>query len=91
MLGAGALVLTIAGILGALGTLLPWVLAVTVVLVSLFVLRKFVNGRRAVLQSQVRAYCEFNELDSESLRAYYEAEGIYPYFLSLFPGPEPRS
>jgi hypothetical protein len=91
VLGTGAAVLVIAFAFGALGTVLPWVLAVTVVLIALFVLRVFVNKRREALKAQVTLYCEVNDLDWRAIRDYYEGEGIYPYFVSLFDDRTPRA
>lgn len=84
VLGCGAAVIVIAWAFGALGTVLPWVLAPTVVLIALFALRVFVNRQRSTLWSQVMLYCEVNELDSGQLRDYYQREDLYPYFCALF-------
>lgn len=91
VLGVGAAVLVVAWVLGALGTILPWVLAITAVLVALAVLRGIVNRQRSTLREQVRGYCELNGLDWHGLRDYYESEGLYPYFLSLFSDPKSRT
>lgn len=89
VLGAGAIVIVIGWLFGALGYAAVWVVAVTSSLGSLWVLRTYIRGRRHVLQERLQQYCEVNDLDPEQLRDYYANEGIYPYFLSLF-GTEPR-
>lgn len=85
----GAAVLAVFGVVELIGWLLgfPWMtlpLAATALLVSLFVLRTFVNRRREEYRRRVQSYCELNDVDPESLKEYYAADGIYPYFVALF-------
>ena len=91
VLFAGLSVLTVAWWLNALSSLIPWVLSVTVVLVSLFVLNAVVRKRRTALRARIIQYCEVNEIDSDALRAYYEKDGIYPYFLAVLSSDEARA
>lgn len=71
--------------------LLPWLLAVTALLVSMFVLRIIVRARRKSLLAELDGYCELNGLDRDALRNYYAADATYPYFISLFDDPSDRS
>jgi FtsH-binding integral membrane protein len=82
VLAAG--VLLVAWNLGLLWTPAPWVLAVTVFLVGLFVLRIFVRRRANHLLDSIRQYCEINDLTVEQLRSRYADEALYPYFDSIF-------
>lgn len=84
VLGATLLVPVFAWLIGGLGSVIWWVLAPTVFLISLFVLRTFVNRERERLRLSVVTYCELNDLELSELREYYAADGIYPYFQSLF-------
>lgn len=91
VLGTGAAVLVVAWLIGALGSLIPWVLACTVVLISLFFLNVVVKKRRAALRARITHYCEVNEIDCDALRDYYEKDGIYPYFLAVLSSDEARA
>jgi len=84
VIGAASVVLVVFWLFGALASLLPWVLAVTVGLVSVFALRGIVNAQRRRLRASIESYCELNAIDLGALRDYYAADGIYPYFESLF-------
>ncbi len=83
VLGAAALVLVIGWAAGAIGSALPWVLAVTAALLALFVLRQIVERRRQALASRISEYCEVNQLDTAALVQYFQQEDIYPYFVAL--------
>ena len=81
---AGAAVLVVAWVAGILWHLATFVIAVTLILVGLFVLRGVVNRKRKELRESVESYCQLNDIDLAQLREHYAAEGIYPYFDALF-------
>lgn len=87
VLGAGALALIVAWVAGILWHLATFVIAVTLILVGLFVLRGVVNRKRDELRKGVESYCELNAVDLAELRRHAAAEGIYPYFEALFETP----
>ena len=84
VLAAGALTWAIVPSLDGVAAVLPYVLGLTAMLVSLFVLRVVVNRQRRALRAEVEAYCEVNDLDWKSMRDYYDADGVYSYFVALF-------
>lgn len=87
--GASALAATVTTfvvlrfVVGMTGVL-PWLLAVTALLLSMFGLRLAVRRRKQSLRTQVEGYYSLNGLDREAMRDYYAADGMYPYFVSLF-------
>lgn len=90
VLAAGGLVFVIAWVAGIGPHLATFVVAVTVVLMGLFVLRGFVNRQRDALRRSVESYCELNDIDIDKLRKFAEHERIYPYFEALFQTREPQ-
>lgn len=81
---SAAVVAAVAWLSGGLWTALPWVLAFTVALISLFALSVVVRRRRAKLRESIEKYCKINEIEVSALREYYARDGIYPYFDDLF-------
>lgn len=89
-LGGGfVLVVMVAIVLAAfsfdvLGSPATWMVTLTSGLIALFVVRSRVNRLRGELRGRVEQYCTVNELSVESFRAYFSAQGLYPYFGALF-------
>ena len=86
LLAAGA-VLAIGWTTSLLGWVASIVVAVTVGLVGLFVLRMVVNRRREALRERFESYCEINDVSPDTLRDYYREEDIYPFFVALYETP----
>lgn len=84
VVSAALAVLIVAWVLGILWNLATFVVAITVALLGLFVLRSVVNKKRSELRASVESYCELNELELQSLRDYARDEGIYTYFEAVF-------
>lgn len=84
VLASVGLVLGVAFWFGWLFEFGPWMIALTVGLIALWVLRGQVWKKRDELRSSVLAYCEANEIDAERLQEYYASENMYPYFVAVF-------
>ncbi len=74
----------VALITGLFARVLMWVFVVTAVLAALFVVRTWIYRRRDQLRSQVEQYCQTNDVAVDTLLEYYEAEGMYPFFSTIF-------
>ena len=90
VLGSGLAVIGFAWWRNLLGEPNIWALAVTVVLVSLFVLRLFVRRRAERYLSSIREYCRANDVDPQQLREHFDEGERYPYFQSVFETVERR-
>lgn len=69
---------------GWLGEVTLWLATVTLTLCSLYVVRKRIYALRDRLRQRVEKYCEVNDLSSKLLRAYYESEDMYPFFVAMY-------
>lgn len=68
-----------------------YVVGATLGLVALRVVSGVVRRKRPELLGRVVSYCEANGVSADELRAYFEGDKMYPYFLALFearPGSE---
>lgn len=79
-----ALVVAIGAALGGLLSLSTWFFAITIALLSLFVLSAVLRRRRAAMRGRFEDYCRLNGLSDEALREYFVGDGTYPYFDALF-------
>ncbi|MGM0558867.1 MAG: hypothetical protein ACQEVA_20940 [Myxococcota bacterium] len=70
--------------LSALASPITWSVCVTVLLVSIFVLRAFVRRRARRYRTAIDDYCRVNEIDAQRLREAYIDENMYPYFEAIF-------
>lgn len=70
--------------MGWLTQLTLWVPGITAVLLAMYLVRRWIYARRDRLRQRVEKYCEANEIGSETLRCYYEAEDMYPFFLAIY-------
>lgn len=87
-------VLVIAYTIGWLANPATWMIAVTVGLIALWVLRSRVWKKRDELRHRVIEYCEANQLEASRLQEYYASENMYPYFVAVFeerPTAKPRT
>ena len=88
--GGGVVLLVVVGLLvatwwfGTLWSPVPWLLAVTVGLSGLFVVRLLVYRRVDDYWRRLQGYCDQNDLSVQQLRAYYNQEETYPFFEVLF-------
>ena len=88
--GGGLVVVGVIGMLAAFtwfGTLwspVPWLLAVTVGLIGLFLVRMLVYRRVEDYWRRLQGYCDQNDLPVDQLRAHYAEEDTYPFFEVLF-------
>jgi hypothetical protein len=65
-------------------TITPWVLAVTLVIVGLFVLRYMVHSYADFLYEEVEAYCSEHDISTRGLREAFDEQGRLQYFHSVF-------
>jgi len=88
--GGGLVLLVVIGMLvatwwfGTLWSPVPWLLAVTVGLIGLFLVRMLVYRRVDDYWRRLQGYCDQNDLPVDQLRAYYNEEETYPFFEVLF-------
>lgn len=88
--GGGLTLLVVLVVLGMgwffslLTSLIFWVPAVTVLLATIFVLRRRIYAYRERLRRQVEDYCQVNGLGQQILLDYYQAEELYPFFAAIY-------
>ncbi len=71
-------------LMGWLSYLTLWIPGLTAALLALYLVRRWIYARRDRLRGQVEKYCEANEISPDTLRCYYEAEQMYPFFTGIF-------
>ena len=73
--------LGVAWSLGELWGPLPWVLAITLFLCGMLMVRAVVRRRIKVLSGELAQYCQANRIDLDALSLYYTKEHVdYPFF-----------
>ncbi len=88
--GGGFVLLSVAAVLvgafflGWLSSPASWMVALSVGLIALFVVRTRVNQRRIALLGTVEQYCTVNELSIDNFKSYFDGQGLYPFLGALF-------
>lgn len=84
VLAAVILTLTVAYSFGVLGRIATWMIALTLTLIALRILKARVEVARSKLRDKVQRYCETNDLEVSELLDYYRREDVYPYLRAVF-------
>lgn len=84
--GAFATVLAVFFAFSTLKAILPWVFAVMIFLIAMYVVRRRVLSMKARLLIDVTQYCQINALDVHALRDYFADAHTYPFFQAIFEG-----
>lgn len=87
--GAGVLtavgaVIGIAYWQGALTQISTYMVALTIGLVALYVLRSVLKVRKSRTKARLEAFCDVNNISRDPFVAYYQ-DGTYPFVADLFP------
>ena len=71
-------------LMGWLTYMTLWVPGITATLLALYLVRRWIYGQRDRLRQRVEKYCEANEISVKTLKNYYEAQDMYPFFGAIF-------
>lgn len=84
VIGALCALIVLALVMGWWTKAMLWVPGLTAVLATLYLVRRWIYGRRDRLRERVEKYCEANELSTKTLEQYYQSEDMYPFFAAIY-------